>query len=118
MTAEDVTDQALGEPGFAARMALALEADPTADARRITIQRRVTALTLGWLLIVPVLIGYGLTDPQHDSDAFSVAASLTLLLPFIAAVVATQGGRFGLGGAYVVLTLLMVLPAAGITQLN
>ena len=118
MTAQDVTSPPTIEPGFAARMAFAREADGAEQAHRTTVRRRVTALTVGWLAIVPVLVGYGVTVPQHDSDACSVAASLTILLPFTAAVIATHGRRSALGVAYVVLTLLMVLPAAGMTQLG
>ena len=119
MTAQDSTDLAPpGDDGFAARMAFALEPDPAEDDRRMTLRLRLTAVTLGWLVTVTLLLGYGLTDPERDSGVFPIAALLTIVLPFVAAVMATRSGRFGLGGAYVVLTLLMVAPAVGITQLG
>ena len=67
---------------------------------------------------MPLLLGSGLTDRGRDSGVFPIAGPLTVLLPFVAAVMATRSGRFGPDGAYVVLTLLMVPPAVGITQLG
>jgi hypothetical protein len=42
---------------------------------------------------------------------------VAVVLPFVAAVIATKNGYVWLGGAYVVLTLAMVLPALGIAGL-
>jgi len=117
VTTEDVRVAHTGD-GFADRMAYAVEKDLSDDQRRTRVQLRVTALTLGWAVIVPLLVGYGVTSPEPGSDALSVAATLTVLLPFIAAVIATHGKRAGIGLAYVVLTLLMVLPAVWVAQLG
>jgi hypothetical protein len=103
--------------GFAARMSFALQKDPTEGARRTHLYLKLTAVTLAWLVAVPLLLLYGLTAPDRPENVFDATAFLTLLGPFIAAVIATKNHRFGLGGAYVVLTLLMVLPAAGMTRL-
>ncbi|MDY7089629.1 MAG: hypothetical protein SYR96_31555 [Actinomycetota bacterium] len=103
---------------FTERMAYALERDLSDEERHAKVGLRVTAITLGWAVIVPILIAYGVTGRQRETEVLSVAATLTLLLPFTAAVVATHGRRFGLGAAYVVLTLLMVLPAVWVAQLG
>jgi len=106
--------------GYAARMAFALAKDPGAEAReearRTRVHLQVIAVTLAWLVIVPILIVFGLTGRPRGDDVFSLAGYLTLLGPFSAAVIATRARRFGLGGAYVVLTLLMVLPAVAIAR--
>ncbi len=102
-------DQQLG-PGFAVRMAFALEKDPAELERQTRVSLRLVTVTLTWLVMVPLLVIFGLTA-THTGGAFSAAAVLVLLLPFIAAVIATQARRFSLGGLYTVLTLLMVIPA-------
>jgi len=101
---------------YATRMAFALQKDPTEGVRRTHVHLQVLAVTLAWLVTVPILIVYGLTGRRRGDDVFSLAAYLTLLGPFTAAVIATRARRFGLGGAYVVLTLLMVLPALAIAR--
>jgi hypothetical protein len=93
-------------------MAFARQKDPADRVRRTRVTLQVVAVTLTWLVTVPILLIYGLTGQSRDDDVFLLAAFLTVLLPFVGAVVATRGRRFGLGGAYVVLTLLMVIPAA------
>ncbi|MEU4242192.1 hypothetical protein [Actinoplanes sp. NPDC026619] len=103
--------------GYAGRMAFALQKDPTEPARRTHLHLKLTAVTLAWLVTVPLLLLYGLTGHHRGDDIFNAAAFTTLLGPFAAGVMATRNRRFGLGGAYVVLTLLMVLPAAAITRL-
>jgi hypothetical protein len=103
--------------GYAARMAFARQKDPTEPARRTHLHLKLTAVTLGWLVTVPLLLLYGLTGHRRGDDIFDAAAFATLLGPFIAAVISTKNNRFGLGGAYVVLTLLMVLPAVALTRL-
>ncbi len=104
--------------GFAERMAYACQKDPAEIARRLRIRRVVTALTVGWAVIVPILIGYGVTGRENEPEIISIAALLTVMMPFLAAVIATHGRRFGLGSAYVILTLLMVLPAVWVAQLR
>ncbi|MBL7254036.1 hypothetical protein [Paractinoplanes lichenicola] len=103
---------------FTDRMAYALEKDFSDDERHTKVGLRCTAILVGWAVIVPILIGYAVTGRQRETEVISIAASLTLLMPFTAAVVATHGRRFGLGAAYVVLTLLMVLPAVWVAQLG
>jgi hypothetical protein len=93
-------------------MAFARQKDPADRVRRTRVTLQVVAVTLTWLVTVPILLIYGLTGQSRDDDVFLLAAFLTVLLPFVGSVVATRGRRFGLGGAYVVLTLLMVIPAA------
>ncbi|SNY56815.1 hypothetical protein [Paractinoplanes atraurantiacus] len=109
MTTEDVD-------GFAARMAYALHKDPADDVRRTTLHLWIIAVTLAWLVVVPLVVLYGLIT--GTGGAFTLATVLIVALPFTAAALATKNGRFGLGGLYVVLTLLMALPAAGIAQLG
>ena len=102
--------------GFAARMAFALHKDPADAVRRTQVTLRIVLVTLAWLVVVPIVVGYGLTARPRGGGAFSLAAFLTLLGPFTAAVVATRNQRFGLGGAYIVLTLLMIVPAVAIAR--
>ncbi|WP_433367461.1 hypothetical protein ACQPZX_39660 [Actinoplanes sp. CA-142083] len=94
--------------GFAARMAFARQTDPLEAPRRTHLHLKLIAVTLAWLVSVPLLSISGLLD---------LAALLTLLGPFVAAVIATKNHRFGLGGGYIVLTLLMVLPAVALSRL-
>jgi len=102
--------------GYAARMAFATAKDPADIERRTRVTLRVVLVTLAWLVVVPILIGYGLTGQRRDDGALRLAAFLTLVGPFVAAVIATRHRRFGIGGAYIVLTLLMVLPAVLIAR--
>jgi hypothetical protein len=99
-------------------MAFARAADPAADSRRTHVSLQVVAVTLAWLVIVPILIGFGLTGAERDGGVLRFAAFLTVLGPFVAAVIGTRNHRFGIGGAYTVLTLLMVLPAMFIARLG
>lgn len=112
MTTEDQPAE-----GFAARMAFAVQKDPLEPARRTHLHLKLIAVTLAWLVAVPILLVYGLTSPRHADDVLDLTAFLTLLGPFVAAVIATKNRRFGLGGGYIVLTLLMILPAAAISRL-
>ena len=112
MTTEDQPAE-----GFAARMAFALQKDPLEAPRRTHLHLRLIAITLAWLVAVPLLLVYGLTGPGRGDHVLDLAAFGTLLGPFAAAVLATKNRRFGIGGGYIVLTLLMVLPAAAITRL-
>jgi hypothetical protein len=98
-------------------MAFALEKDPAERARRTRIRLKLVAVTLTWLVAVPLLLGYGLTGSHRDHRVLQAAALLTVLGPFTAAVIATKNHRFGLGGLYIVLTLLMAFPAIAIIRL-
>jgi hypothetical protein len=97
-------------------MAFALEKDPADAVRRTHVTLKIVAVTLGWLVLVPILVVYGLTGKHRGSDVFSFAAFLNLLLPFAASVIATRNRRFALGGFYIVLTLLMDNPAVAIVR--
>ena len=97
-------------------MAFARQRDPADDVRRTRVTLQVIAVTLAWLVIVPIIVIYGMTGRRRDGDVFTLAAFLMVLLPFAGAVIATRNRRFGLGGAYVVLTLLMVIPAVWIAR--
>jgi len=98
------------------RVAFAKIEDPRVEARRKEVALQVVAITLFWLVSLALLIGWGLTGRAgRERD---VAALLAIVVPFVAAVVATKNGSFRLGGAYVVLTLAMVLPAMGIAGLG
>jgi hypothetical protein len=109
-----VEDQ--GAPGFAVRLALAKAEDPREAARRTDVALRVVAVTLAWLVLLALLLGWGLTGRAGAER--QVAALVAVVLPFVAAVIATKNGYVWLGGAYVVLTLAMVLPALGIAGLG
>ena len=79
---------------------------------------RVALVTLFWLVSVSLLVGWGLTVPdrQGNSTSSTLAALLAVVLPFVAAVIATRNRRFIVGGCYIVLTLAMVLPALAIAR--
>jgi len=97
------------QSGFAMRVALAKLEDHRDVARRREIVLRVTAITLAWLVLLALLLGWGLTGGAGHERY--LAAIVAVVLPFTAAVLATRRGYPWLGGAYVVLTLAMVLPA-------
>ena len=101
---------------FELRLALAKQEPKREAVRRTEVALRVALVTLIWLVSVSLLLGWGLTVPEGQSDATSssMAAVLAVLLPFVAAVIATKNRQFVVGGVYVVLTLAMVLPALGI----
>jgi hypothetical protein len=97
-------------------MAFALHKDPADAVRRTRVILKIVMVTLAWLVVVPLLLIYGLTGETRDGDVFTLAAFLTVLGPFIAAVIGTRNQRFGIGGTYVVLTLLMIFPAVAIAR--
>jgi hypothetical protein len=94
------------------RVALAKLPDPREAARRTDMALRIAAITLFWLVSLALLIGWGLTGTAGGER--DVAALLAIVVPFAAGVLATKHGHVWLGGAYVALTLAMVLPAIGI----
>jgi hypothetical protein len=103
------------QSGFAMRVALAKLEDRREVARRQEVALRVAAVTLAWLVSMALLLGWGLTG--HAGHERDLAALIAVVLPFVAAVISTRHGYMGLGGAYVVLTLAMVLPALGMAGL-
>ncbi len=102
--------------GFALRVALAKVEDRRETARRTEIALQIAAITLFWLVSLALLIGWGLTGRAGAER--DVAALVAVVVPFVAAVLATRRGHVWVGGAYVVLTLAMVLPAMGIAGLG
>ncbi len=111
-----MTAQEQQPSGFALRVALAKVEDRREAARRTEIALQIAAITLFWLVSLALLIGWGLTGPA-GGERF-VAALVAVVVPFTAAVLATRRGHVWVGGAYVVLTLAMVLPALGIAGLR
>jgi hypothetical protein len=116
------------------RTAEEIRADERDAVRRAEVTLRVILVTLFWAVSVSLLVGWGFTgspapvvaadrpggnilalraaaEQQHGGAAYVIAAALVVLLPFVGAVIATRDRRFFLGGSYVVLTLLMVVPA-------
>lgn len=91
-------------------------ADRREAARRADVALRVAALTLAWLVSVSLLVGWGLANPGRNDGTNAAAALLTIVLPFLGAVIATQNRMPVLGGCYVVMTLVMVFPALGIVR--
>jgi hypothetical protein len=102
--------------GFALRMALAKLEDRRDVKRRTEVALQVVCVTLIWLVSLALLVGWGLTGSPGAERG--LAALVAIVLPFVAAVIATRHGYVWLGGAYVVLTLAMVLPALGIAGLR
>jgi hypothetical protein len=100
------------------RTALEIRQERRDAARRTEVALRVALVTLIWLVSVSLLVGWGLTGPKQEGGTTSsaLAAVLAVLLPFVAAVIATKNRQFIVGGVYVVLTLAMVLPAVGIAE--
>jgi hypothetical protein len=103
------------QSGFAVRVALAKLEDRREVDRRTDVALKVILVTLIWLVSLALLLGWGLTGGAGAERPF--AALVAVVLPFVAAVIATRHGYVWLGGAYVVLTLAMVLPALGIAGL-
>jgi hypothetical protein len=103
------------QSGFAWRLALAKLEDRREARRRTDVALKVTLVTLIWLVSLALLLGWGLTGGAGPER--QLAALVGVVLPFVAAVIATKNGYVWLGGAYVVLTLAMVLPASGIAGL-
>lgn len=101
------------QSGLAMRVALS-KVEPRRDvARRTEVALRVTAVTLAWLVIMALLLGWSLATPGPAGGERYLAALVAILLPFVAAVIAVSNTQYRLGGVYVVLTLVMVIPALG-----
>jgi hypothetical protein len=98
------------------RTAAEARRDERAARHRAEVALKVTAVTLAWLVSVSLLVGWSLTVRGGAEPTNTAAAVLTVVLPFVGAVIATRNRQFVLGGVYVVLTLLMVLPALGIIR--
>ena len=107
----DVGPAPLSRRDFAVRSPQEIRDDRRAAALRTEVALKVTLVTLTWLVSVSLLLGWGLTGPQRQPGTILLAALLAVVGPFVGAVIATRHGQFRLGGVYVVLTLVMVLPA-------
>jgi hypothetical protein len=103
------TDVTIPEPGE--EQAARREA-----ARRTEVGLRVGAVTLAWLVSVSLLVGWGVANKGRDEGTNSAAALLTVVLPFVSAVIATRSRMPVLATCYVVVTLVMVFPALGIVR--
>ncbi|BFU43434.1 hypothetical protein [Krasilnikovia sp. MM14-A1004] len=101
-----------------ARTTREIEQDERDAVRRTTVTLQVTLVTLVWMVSVSLALGWGVTGNPGGPPgrAFTLASVLVVLLPFVAAVIATRNGRVWLGGVYVVLTLAMVVPAVIIAR--
>ncbi|MET0495752.1 MAG: hypothetical protein ABW000_21710 [Actinoplanes sp.] len=85
-------------------------------ARRRDAALKVALVTLIWLVSVSLLFAWGITGPEKQPGTVSLAALLLVVLPFVAAVIATRNQLYFTGGVYVVLTLAMVLPALSMVR--
>lgn len=89
-----------------------------AAARRAEVTLQLIAVTLLWLVLVSLLLGFGLTT--HDARTSNVLAALVaVVLPFTGAVLATKAKMPILGGVYAALTLaaatlVVLIPALGL----
>lgn len=101
----------LSRTDVAVKSAQEIRAERRAAALRAEVALKVTLVTLTWLVTVSLLLGWGITGPQRQPGTILLAALAAVVGPFVGAVIATRHGQFRLGGVYVVLTLVMVLPA-------
>jgi len=98
------------------RTAAEIREDRMAAARRTEAALHILLVTLLWLVAVPFLLGWGLLGEERQPRTLALSALLAVVLPFLAAVIATRSRLYFTGGVYVVLTLVMILPAAGILR--
>ena len=85
------------------------------------------ALTLLWILVVPLLLvlGFGAVfsldgtpnpNAGYGAVLFLVAAAVGLLLPLTVTVIAAGARRPILAGVYLIITALLLIPAAFLVQ--
>ncbi|WP_157408598.1 hypothetical protein [Actinoplanes sp. N902-109] len=98
------------------RTAQEARADRVAAARRRQAALHVAVVTLVWLVGVPFLLGWGLLGAQREDSVIMLAALLTVVLPFTGATIATRSGLYFTAGCYMVLTLVMVIPAVSMVR--
>jgi hypothetical protein len=115
---QPVTNEDPPAENYTARMSFAREDDPADASRRTRVTLRILLVTLAWAVLAPLLVSYGLTVRPRTETIFTAAALLTVLGPFAVAVMATRNQRFGAGALYIVLTLLMIVPALAIARLG
>jgi hypothetical protein len=92
------------------------QADRRRAAIRGEVRLKVTALTLAWAVSVAMLLGWSLANKGPNDGSNAAAALVGMVLPFVCAVLGTRHRMPALGGTYVVITLLMVLPAIWLLQ--
>src|ERR1700753_588247 len=92
------------------------EARRREDARRTRIGLIVAAITLFWLVVVSLLVGWSYADEGPNPGTDSLAALLTIVLPFVPVVIATRNRMPVLATCYALVTLVMVFPALGIVR--
>jgi hypothetical protein len=86
-------------------------------ARRADATLKIIAITLLWLVLVSLLLGFGLTT--HDPTTSNILAALVaVVLPFAGAVLATRAKMPILGGVYAALTLAMATLAVLVPTLG
>jgi hypothetical protein len=120
VTAEitDTADTLIRRTDVTVRSPEEVRRDALDAARRADVTLKVVAITLLWLVLVSLLLGFGLTT--HDAGTSNLLAALVaVVLPFTGAVLATRARMPVLGGVYAALTLAMatlavVVPALGI----
>jgi hypothetical protein len=93
-----------------------IRAERRAAALRTEVALKVLLVTLAWLVSVSLLLGWGLTGTRIQPGVIRLAALLCVVGPFVGAVIATRNRQYRLGGVYVILTLVMVLPALSMLQ--
>lgn len=117
MTAE-YADAPIGRTDVTIASADELRREARDAARRAETTWQIIAITLLWLVLVSLLLGFGLTtsDPRPSNV---LAALVAVVLPFAGAVLATRSRMPILGGVYAALTLTaatlaVVVPALGV----
>ncbi len=89
-----------------------------AAARRAEVTLQLIAITLLWLVLVSLLLGFGLTT-QDPGTSNVLAALVAVVIPFTGAVLATKAKMPILGGVFAALTLaaaglVILIPALGL----
>jgi hypothetical protein len=103
----------------------AVSAPAPSDERRAAAVVWAVTLTLLWIIAVPALLFSGVmssfhlyADPPPDDRAgggyFLAAAVVIVLLPLTVGVLALRARRPVLGWVYLAITVVMLVPAAGL----
>ena len=92
------------------------KADRRRAAVRADVRLKVTALTLAWAVSMAMLLGWSVAGKGPNDGSNAAAALIGIVFPFLCAVLGTRHRMPALGGTYVVITLLMALPAVWLLQ--
>lgn len=103
-------------PSLARRTEEDIRADRAAAAARREAALHIALVTVLWLVSVPFVLGWGLLGSEPQLGVLMLAALLSLVLPFIAAAIATRHALYFTAGCYTVLTLVMIIPAIGMVR--